>query len=54
MLKFKKIFAVIPEELYRKLAEYNIFKGDFDGLICDLLIEYLDGMDRLDENSNRR
>lgn len=52
-MRFRKIYAVIPQDLYEKLVEKDVFKGDFDGLISNLLIGYLEskGCD-LDDSRN--
>lgn len=50
-MRFRKIYAVIPEDLYRELISRDIFKKDFDGVICNLLERYCKGCDR-DEYRN--
>ena len=55
-MRFRKIYAIVPDELYQKLVNRDIFKQDFDGLVCDLLIRYLEyGCDRSDSrNENNK
>lgn len=50
-MRFRKIYAIVPDELYQRLVKRDIFKQDFDGLVCDLLIGYLD-MDVIGDSRN--
>ncbi|MBI2084676.1 MAG: hypothetical protein HYT70_03655 [Candidatus Aenigmarchaeota archaeon] len=47
-LKFKKIYAVIPLELWIQLANSGKFNNDFDSWIAQLISDALE-----DENENR-
>jgi hypothetical protein len=39
--KFKKLVAIVPEELFLRLLKNKVFSNDFDSLICTLLDEYV-------------
>ena len=40
--KLKKIFAIIPEELYYKLVEANKFNSNFDEFVARAIEKALD------------
>ena len=41
IIKVKKIYATISEDLYNKLAEHNILGFDFDNWIADAIFQKL-------------
>jgi len=39
--KLKKIFALIPEELFDELSQRNLFNSNFDAWVTEAIIEKL-------------
>lgn len=54
MEEFRKVYALVPKTLYEKLREQDVFKKNFDGIVCELLLEYLERSEMNDRTSKIR
>jgi hypothetical protein len=50
MEEFRKVYALVPKSLYERLREQDVFKKNFDSIVCELLLEYLDRSDKNEFN----